>query len=168
MAGELKTQIDQAAAQVTDDSEQAWQSLPVLQRLLLAAAVNAATGRPLSVLGVCETAGVSRGSAYNHHKESMAQILAMMPALVDLMVAEHTDVPSASELAEQVQQRDARIAELRRENQQLKRDRDEVSAYARALHAQVKEEFDIVASEKARKVRRLRPLADLPDGENEA
>ncbi|HET6483562.1 MAG TPA: hypothetical protein VFG35_26465 [Actinoplanes sp.] len=141
-------------------------NVPVPTRLMLAAAILAAADKPVSTVSLCQVAGVSRGSTYNHHKEAMASIRENIPVLVRAQLAALGETPSAAELFDRVRERDETIRELRAELKAARRERNAALAYARDLHERLRPEFEAIAREKQEKVRHLRPLPE-PAGEDE-
>ena len=135
-------------------------NIPVPARLMLAAAILAAADKPVSIVSLCQVAGVSRGSTYNHHKEAMASIRENIPVLVRAQLAVLGETPAAAELFDQVRERDETIRELRAELKSARRERNTALAYARDLHERLRPEFEAIAREKQEKVRHLRSLPD--------
>lgn len=133
-------------------------NIPVPARLVLAAAILAAADKPVSTVNLCQVAGVSRGSAYNHHQDVMASIRESLPVLVRAQLAVLGETPSAAELFEQVRERDESIRQLRDTVATLRQDRDTALAYARDLHERLRPEFEAIAREKREKVRPLRAV----------
>ncbi|GAA2670662.1 hypothetical protein [Actinoplanes palleronii] len=153
------------AATVRHDADSAALSehlgnIPVPTRLLLAAAILAAADKPVSIVSLCQVAGVSRGSTYNHHKEAMTSIRENIPVLVRAQLAALGETPRAAELFDQVRERDETIRELRADLKNARRERNTALAYARDLHERLRPEFDAIAREKQEKVRHLRPIRD--------
>ncbi|BCJ42312.1 hypothetical protein GCM10010168_86890 [Actinoplanes ianthinogenes] len=139
--------------------------IPVPMRLVLAAAILAAADKPVSIVSLCQVAGVSRGSAYNHHKVAMASIRENIPVLVRAQLAILGETPNAAELFDQVRERDETIRELRAELKTARRERNTALAYARDLHERLRPEFEEIARERQEKVRHLRPVSALRQDE---
>ncbi|GAA0456849.1 hypothetical protein Ade02nite_05840 [Paractinoplanes deccanensis] len=140
-------------------------NIPVPARLMLAAAVLAAADKPVSIVNVCQVAGVSHGSTYNNHKEAMASIRENIPVLVRAQLAVLGETPSAAELFDQVHERDETIRELRAELKAARQERNTALAYPRDLHERLRPEFEAIAREKQEKVRYLRPLPDAVEAD---
>ena len=137
---------------------------PVPARLLLAAVILAAADRPLSILNLCDTAGVSRVSAYNHHKTQMATIRDTIPPLVRAHLRRASDPPQTAELYEQIRDREASIQRLRTEISQLRAEHSAALGYARDLHERLRVEVEANQAEARSKVR---PLRSVPAPEHD-
>jgi hypothetical protein len=131
---------------------------PVVLKAALAAVTLAAADRPVNRVTIAEAAGFSRGTAYRHSKDAINAIIAVAPRIA----AELLDLPSkgltAADYSNAVQNRDQTIATLRNQLAEAIRERDVVLAYARDLHQQLAPEYHKIKSEKAEKVRHLRPV----------
>jgi hypothetical protein len=134
--------------------------VPVPTRLVLAAAVLAAADKPVSTVNLCAVAGVSRGSAYNHHKDQMNAIRQHVPVLVRAQLGMLGATTQTAELYEQLRDRERSIERLRAEVRALKSERDTALAYARDLHERLRPELEAIEQEQAAKVRPLRIIAD--------
>jgi hypothetical protein len=117
-------------------------NISVPARLILAAAILAAADKPVSIVSLCQVAGVSRGSTYNHHKEAMTSIRENIPVLVRAQLAILGETSNAAELFDQVRERDETIRELRAELRTARRERNTALSYARDLHERLRPEFE--------------------------
>lgn len=135
-------------------------SVPVVLRAMIAAAALAAADRPVNGVTMAAAGGYARGTAQTKNREHLALIAEMTPLLVGALLGRQPDAVTVAAVTEQVRQRDATIAELRRELVSVKHDREVVLGYARDLHSKARRYRDDISEERARKVRHLRPLED--------
>lgn len=161
----------QAAARVTAGEELTGEllgeeSVPVPLRLVLAAAVLAASDRPVTKKAVTATAPAARSATYRDHAQLLEQVTAYLPALVQAQLETADTGVSVTDLSRQLQHANATIAEERRKREEAERRLEHVASYARELQWQLKPEFDALVREKVEKVRPLRLIE--PDREPSA
>ena len=142
------------------------EAVPVPLRLVLAAAVLAASDRPVTKKAVTATAPAARSATYRDHAQLLDQVTAQLPALVQAQLEAAGTGASVTDLSRQLQQANATIAEERRKREEAELVLEHVASYARELQWQLKPEFDALLREKAEKVRPLRLVE--PDREPSA
>jgi hypothetical protein len=134
------------------------EAVPVSLRLVLATAVLAAADRPVNKHAVTDLAPAARSAVYRDHAELLDQVTAHLPAFVQAQLLTAAPGVSVTDLARQLQQANATIAEERIKREEAELRLLHVASYARELQWQLKPEFDAIVREKAEKVRQLRPV----------
>jgi hypothetical protein len=136
------------------------EGVPVALRLVLAAAVLAASDRPVNKKSVTTTAPAARSATYRDHAELLNQVTTALPALVQGQLDRADSGASVTDLARQLQEANRTIQNERERREEAERQLTHVAAYARELHWKLKDEYDAIIREKTEKVRHLRPLAE--------
>lgn len=139
------------------------EAVPVPLRLVLAAAVLAASDRRVTKKAVTAIAPAARSASYRDHAQLLDQVTAHLPALVQAQLETAGTGASVTDLARQLQHANDTIAEERRKREEAELRLQHVASYARELQWQLKPHFDAVVREKAEKVRPLRLVDRRPD-----
>ncbi|MFJ1652142.1 hypothetical protein ACIOC2_12130 [Streptomyces sp. NPDC088337] len=139
------------------------EGVPVALRLVLAAAVLAASDRPVNKKSVTITAPAARSATYRDHAELLEQVTTVLPALVQAQLDRAGSGVSVTDLARQLQEANRTIQKERERREEIEQQLMHVASYARELHWKLKDEYDAVIREKAEKVRHLRPVAEPSD-----
>lgn len=139
------------------------EGVPVALRLVLAAAVLAASDRPVNKKSVTTTAPAARSATYRDHAELLEQVTTVLPVLVQAQLDRADSGASVTDLARQLQEANRTIQRERERREEAERQLSHVASYARELHWKLKDEYDAVIREKTEKVRHLRPVAEPTD-----
>ncbi|MEU7384994.1 hypothetical protein AB0A91_34550 [Streptomyces sp. NPDC042207] len=139
------------------------EGVPVSLRLVLAAAVLAASDRPVNKKSVTTTAPAARSATYRDHAELLDQVTTVLPTFVQAQLDRAGSGASVTDLARQLQEANRTIQEERERREEAERQLTHVSSYARELHWKLKDEYDAIIKEKIEKVRHLRPVPEPSD-----
>lgn len=140
------------------DPETVMAQLPAPTRIVFAAIALAAADRAVSMVNIAQVGQLSRGSAYNHHRDLIDRVRGALPALVARQLGGDSDAKGIAEVLADIQKRDETIARLRQDLTDAHSKQEAALSYARALHAQVKPTYTQAADERTKKVRHLRPV----------
>lgn len=133
-------------------------SLPVPLKALIAAAVMASRGAPLTRLGMAKTGGYSYGSSQTHYPGLLDALIERIPTEIAEATHDQADPALATRLRADIQQRDATITALRAERAALRDRLEELRKYALALHQRISELDKQEAAHGGSPVRHLQPI----------